>query len=135
VAKYLDVDVLQEPFPIGLDASQRVRLAFNLIVTKTESDTFSEELVAIMVAASVGVYGTNIFISGAADIPTGDGPYLSVNETGGFRGLRIHDQARPAYPRPGAQIVVRATTYDAARTMARAAHNALSAVKNTVVTP
>jgi hypothetical protein len=110
-------------------------MGFNILVTKTESDTFSEELVTIMVTAGVGTYGTNIFISEQADIPTGGGPYLVVNETGGFRGLRIHDQARPAYPRPGAQISVRATTYDAARTMARAAYNALAAVKNTVVTP
>jgi hypothetical protein len=135
VAKFLDIDVLQEPFPIGKDASQRIRIGFNCLVTKTESDTFSEEIVAILVAGGVGTYETNIFISESADIPTGDGPYLTVNETGGFRGLRIHDQPKPAYPRPGVQIVVRAMTYDAARTMARAAYNALAAVKNTAVTP
>ena len=120
---------------MGSDASQRIRIGFNILATKTESDTFSEEIVRVLTDASVGTYGTNIFISEMAKIPTGNGPYLTVNETGGFRGLRIHDQAKPAYPRPGAQIVVRATTYDAARTMARAAYNALAVVKNTAVVP
>jgi hypothetical protein len=135
VAKWLDVVLFQEPFPIGADASGRARLAFNILVTKTVSDTFAEEIVSILTAAGVGTYGTNIFIGDVVDIPTGDGPYLSVMETGGLSGLRIHEQTRPAYSRPGAQLIVRATTYDAARTMARAAHNALAAVSNAVVTP
>jgi len=135
MSKWLDVDMLQEPFPMGRDASRRLRVGFNVVITMTETTTLAEEVVAVLVAASVGTYGSNIFISELADIPTGDGPYLTVNETGGFRGIRIHDQNRPAYPRPGVQIVVRANTYDSARTMARAAHNALAAVRNTVVTP
>lgn len=135
MARFLQVADLQEPFDLGPDPSGRARYAFNIVVTKTASDTFDDELVAVLQNASVGTLNSNIFVGRSADIPTGDGPYLSIIETGGYAGLRIHDQRRPAYPRPGAQIVARATSPVAARTMARAAYNALVDVVNATVTP
>lgn len=134
MAKFLQVMLLQEPFDMGLDPKTRLRYGFNIVVEKTPSSTFIEELVAILTAAQpTWRFGRDIYATSAASIPEGAGPYLEILETGGPGGVRIQNQIPPAYMRPGAQIVVRAKDPAAARTMASAAYNALAAVSNRVV--
>jgi hypothetical protein len=95
---------------------------------------FLDELASILVTAHVGVLGTSIFLSSQSSIPAGDGPYLSLKETGGTSPDRTHDLTiQPAYPRPAAQIVGRAKSYVAARAMAQAAYNALVVIRNATV--
>lgn len=131
---YRDIKVLQEPFDLGLDANSRPRVAFNIAVTKGPSDTFEEEIIGILVAANVGTLGTDLFISSRADIPSKGGTFLSVIATGGMTPERTHNSvSTPAYQRPGAQIVVRGDTWEDARTMARAAYNALVGVRNIAI--
>ena len=132
---YQEINLLQEPFDLGTDDKGRVRIAFNLNAVKRPSDTFAEEIVKLLTTAGVGTGGTNIFIGSGAAIPTGSGPYLNIVETGGLTPRRTHNSvATPAYTRPSAQIVARASSYAAARTMARAAYNALVGVRNTEIT-
>lgn len=134
-ARYLWIVAEQEPFDLGLDDQGRSKVVFNVVAEKTESAKFEEELIALLVAAGVGVAGASIFVSSAAAIPAkGAGPYLSIETTGGLAGLKIQNQIAPAYQRPGAKIVTRASTYAAARAMARAAYDALVAVSNQTVT-
>jgi len=136
MARYLEIIVLQEPFDMGLDSQSKPRVGFNLIAIKTQSSTFLEEVISMLVTAEVGRFtgnNRNIFASAAANIPSGDGPFLVVAETGGTAPERIHNQLSPAYQRPGAQLVARATSYQAARTMAIAAYNALVGVRNHTV--
>ena len=135
MSRILILTLLQEPFDLGSDASGRAQYTFNIISTKTESQTWLEEVARLLTNASVGVLNTNIFLSSKAQVPTGAGPFLSIIETGGTSGIKIHDQTRPAYPRPAARIVVRASTVAAARAMAWAAHTVLAGVSNTTVTP
>lgn len=101
---------------------------------------FLDEIAARLVAQNVGVLGTNIFLSSAAKLPAGDGPYLTLTETGGaavggFRGEggRIQNAAGRHVQSPGAQVAVRAKTYQAARTMSKAAYLALDGVWNTTL--
>lgn len=136
MAFYLNFPLLQEPFDLGIDDISRQRFAFNLIVEKTASQTFLEELAAIIVAASVGVVAgknRNIFLTQSVSIPAGDGPYLSIIDTGGPGGIKIQNQKAPAYQRPGAQIVARAKAPKAARDMAFAAYTAFANVVNQTV--
>lgn len=134
---YREIAVLQEPFDMGPDERGRQRVGFNVLAVKRPSATFPEELITLLVAAAVGTKATasgNIFLSTGVSLPAGDGPYLSIIETGGTAPLRTQNAvATPAYQRPSAQIVVRAATYTAARTMARAAYNALVGVRNRTV--
>jgi hypothetical protein len=133
---YLTIDELQQPFDLGLDSDGRSRVSFNIMATKRYSTTFIEELVKLLEDASVGTSGTNIFAASSADIPTGDGPYLLIRPTSGLFSLRTHNKTtEPAYPRPTAQIIVRARTYGAAETMANNAFIALVNVRNQNVTP
>jgi hypothetical protein len=95
---------------------------------------FEDDLIVRLVARGVGVYGTSIFVSSKAIIPDGAGPYLSITATGGAGPLRTQNAvATPAYQRPSAQLVARATTYAAAKTMARAAYDALVGVRNEAI--
>lgn len=133
---YREIEVLQEPFDLSPDGTGRAKVAFNISVVKRYSNTFLEEITKILMDASVGVANSNIFTTSMKDIPDGDGPYLSIVETGGTFPERTHNSVSvPAYLRPTAQIVVRAGTYSAARTMARAAYNALAAVRNSNIVP
>ena len=54
---------------------------------------FLDEIKDRLVAQGVGTYGSNIFLGSKAVIPTGDGPYLSIIETGGTGAIRTHGTA------------------------------------------
>ena len=128
---YREINVDTDPFDMGTDPNGRAQVGFNIRVVKAFSTTFAEEIVERLEDMGVGTFNTNIFISGKAQVPAEGGPYLLVRETGGTTPERTHnDVSVPAYPRPSAQLTVRADTYVAARTMARVAWNALAGVRN-----
>jgi hypothetical protein len=94
---------------------------------------FLDEIAARLVAQGVGVIGSSIFLGSKASIPTGDGPYISLTETGGSAPTRIQNKATANTTRPTAQILVRAKSYLTARTKAKEAYLALDGVFNTVI--
>jgi hypothetical protein len=130
-AFYQRINILQEPYSLP-DENGLARVAFNFVVVKTESDTFVEEIVARLVAQGVGVFNTNIFVSPSASVPL-DRTTLSITESGGMSPLGEQGTII-AQQRPAARILVRASTYVAARAMARAAYDALSVVRNMTLT-
>jgi hypothetical protein len=104
-------------------------VVFNVIAEKSPSATLIEELVALLVAAGLGTFGTTIFGSSQASIPAGDGPYITIVETGGPAPRSTHNVVN-AYEQTTAQITTRAATYAAARSRARTAYGVLAAVVN-----
>lgn len=94
---------------------------------------FLDEIAARLVAQSIGVIGSSIFLGSKAVIPPGAGPYITLIETGGSAPTRIHNKPTPNTQRPTAQIAVRATSYLVARTKAKDAYNALDGVYNTSI--
>lgn len=92
---------------------------------------FLDEIAARLVAQGVGVIGSNIILGSRGFIPMGDGPYLSLTETGGMAPTRIHNKASANTQRPTAQVLVRAKNYVAARTMAKNAYTALDGLYET----
>lgn len=74
---------------------------------------FLDEIAARLVAQGVGAVGASIFKGSKADIPTGDGPYISLTESGGSGSLRTHNGTPVA--QPTAQILCRAKSYLVAR--------------------
>ena len=135
-AWYRQIIVTQEPFDIGLDASGRAQCAFNFSVVKSSSDVFVEEIIALLETASVGSFDTTIFASTKANLPTDpDVVFITMIERGGAAPERTHNEiGPPAYQRPSAQLVATGKTYPLARTMARAAYDALVGVRNITVT-
>ena len=85
--------------------------------------SFPHEVVARLASQGVGVYNTNIFIGRANVVPDGDGPYLQVIETGGYESSKTQNDT--ATEHPTAQVLTRAKSAPAARTMLVAAYNAL----------
>jgi len=94
---------------------------------------FLDDIAAKLVADNVGVLGTSIFLSSAALIPNGPGPYMTISETGGVAPTRKQNQSQAATQRPTAQVLVRATNYVAARSMCRAAYTSLDGIFNTTL--
>ena len=127
---YLIIDVVQEPLDIGLDEADRIQWSFNIDVDKKASRTFYEELRNLLEDAGVGTRNVDIFGSSKAKIPTGDGPYLLILETGGTAPMKVQNSKSPRYQRPSAQIVVRGKSNSAARAMAFDAYDALAGVRN-----
>ena len=91
---------------------------------------FVEDIVTILNTAGQGVAGVSIFW-GTKSEPTGDGPFITIIETGGTGPKRVHNAA--PYRRPSAQIVVRAKGQDVARAKADAVWNALDQKRNLTV--
>lgn len=92
-----------------------------------------DDIGARLVAQGVGTLGTNIFSSSKAVIPTGNGPYLTVIENPGIAPTRTQNQSAAASRRPMIQIMVRASTYAAAQTMAQAAYTALDGIFGLII--
>jgi len=120
-----------------LDASGRAQVAFNIATIKRPSGTFLEEIVKVLTDASVGVYGTTIFDTSKAILPEGgDTPFLSIVATPGSPPEHTQNSTTlPAYEQPSAQITARATDYTDARTLARAAYDALAPIRNVDISP
>lgn len=129
--QYLSITPLAQPGDLGeLDDCGRVQMAFTVVAWKRPSSTFLEEIVAVLVAAEVGVLNESIFASSKSIIPRGDGPVLSVRQLSGASPIGTHNDGAAAYVMPTAQIIVRGTSWQATSAMAEAAYAALVAVRN-----
>lgn len=84
---------------------------------------FLDEIRVRLEGAGVGTLGVNIFQTSKNPVPAGDGPYLSLIETGGSGASETHDDT--ATENPTAQISCRASTAVSARNMLKAAYDAL----------
>lgn len=93
-----------------------------------------DDIVTLLISKGVATaLNTDIFVSSKSKLPDGNGPYISIVASGGAPALRTHNAVTTAaYPRPNAQIVVRASTSALAKSTARAAHSALI-VRNTTI--
>ena len=127
---YVEILAVQEPFDLGLDDNKKARSVFNINTMKRPSSTFVDEIAARLEDQGVGTKNVDIFATSKANIPADEGTYLSIVETTGAPSLDIHNESAPAYPRPSAQIVVRALTYELAEAKAREAYDALAGVRN-----
>jgi len=83
---------------------------------------FIEEIANLLVNQGVGIVNASILLGSRAQIPVGDGPFLTLTETGGTGAMRMHNSSTE---RPTAQVYVRAKTPAYARAMIRAAYDAL----------
>jgi hypothetical protein len=132
---YQNANPLQEPFDMGIDENDRVRVTFNVLFTKRASGTLLRELVRVLVDAGVGVFGTTIFAGSNAQVPTEGPPMLQLRITGGPAPLRTQNQiSPPAYPRPTVQFMTYADSYEAADALAQAAYAAVTGLRNVDIT-
>lgn len=122
----------QEPFDIGLDDAGRPQFSFNVLARSRPSPSFVADVVALLVAAAVGVRGETLFESSGAQLPPNDSPvaFLHVRATGGLSPMGTHNDGPTAYRQPGAIVIATARTSAAAEALALAAYNALAPRRN-----
>jgi hypothetical protein len=133
VSFYLSILAVQEPTDISPDESNRPRFAFNLdAVAAYPVDKFEEEIARLIFDAGLGAVRSSVFFGMAVPAPSGDGPYIHIMRTSGFSPLETHNSDK--YQRLSCQIIVRASSYVAARTRAIAIWRVLDGVRNTTIT-
>jgi len=123
-----------EPADMGLDPTnlQRIQFSGTVLVTKDPSDTFEEEVVAVLVSA--GFDEDRIFLSSKSLTPDDDDPSLQLLVVPGVRGYRVQNRPGSSYERSAMQIVARAGTKAGSRALAKLAIKTLVNVRNTTVT-
>lgn len=126
---YVMVKAMQPPSDVGQDAQGRSVVLFNVTVLKRPSETFEEEIKAILVAA--GVVGP--FAIGRKAIQPQSGPFVTIIADPGPAPQVRQNEDGVAYEQPAVQIRAHAEKYVDARAKARAAYSALTIVKNVEV--
>lgn len=119
---------------LGLDPTneQRIQFGGNVLVVRYPSDTFEEEIVALLTGA--GIDDDRIFRSSKALPAEDEDPSLSVIIGPGAPGIRVQNRTGSSYYRSSVQIVARAGGKTAARALAQTALHTLVNVRNTAVT-
>lgn len=94
--------------------------------------SFMPDLIVLCEGAELGLtYGTTLFKGPKAQIPNGAGPYVSLIRTGGLGSEGTHNSIEePAYERPTAQVIARATDYDIAEAMAQSLYDLMWPIQN-----
>lgn len=129
---YLEILIAQNAFPFAEDENERIMFSFNLTATaRAPVDQFEEELAKLINNAGLGTRNVDVFIGPKANIPTGDGPYITIIDTGGLDPLETHND--DLYDRMSAQIVTRGKSYTTTRTRAKSIQRVLDGVRNTTV--
>ena len=135
MSTYIEILSVQSPFDIGFDDNKRVMFSCNYDVMAVAPVTdFEREIGKLINNAGLGTFATDMFIGLEAILPTGDGPYVTIVNTGGIEPENTHNTSGHTYEHLSCQIVCRAKTYDAADTRALAIWRLLDGITNTTVT-
>lgn len=115
---YIEILSVQEPFDIGKDSQTRRMFSCNYSVrAQYPVSDFEREMVKLISDSGNGIFGTDIFIGRNAAIPSSDGPYTIVINTGGRSPDESHDTK---YQNLSCQIVVVAMDYQLCQSRANA---------------
>lgn len=138
--RFVEIIADQRPFPYGLDEAGRTLFSCNFsaladapawISSGATMTSYEESIVGILSSAGLATLGTDTFIGPGVAIPAGVGPYVSLIDMGGLDPMEAHSGEK--YERLTFQIVVRATSYVAARSRALLIWDALDGVRNSTV--
>jgi hypothetical protein len=140
--RFRKLEPAQEPFDQGTDSDRRAIVGFNVDAEKDPTATWLQELAAIVKAEIPNVeINVNLFLSSAVNIPGdgnvslpgGEGPFISIVDTGGMSREHIQNNLT-GYQRPSATVRVHARTYLDAYNTAFLIH-AKFMLRNTTITP
>lgn len=130
--RYLEILAAQRPFPAYVDENGRVAFSINFeCEAAAPVGDFEREIVKLLSNAGLATLGTDTFIGPDAVFPDGDGPFISLTDTGGSSPIETHDEQK--YERLSIQVVVRAEDYEAARGRALAIWRELDGKRNVTV--
>lgn len=146
---YLEILATQRPFPLQVDENERTQFSVNF-QGKTNQDVDDWERDVIRLLMNIGVTpvvvpvaailytfpdgnrnNDNTFIGLTSVLPTGDGPFVQVMDTGGTAPLETHNG--DTQDQLSVQLLVRGGNYFAARDLALACWRLLNGVRDTTV--
>ena len=140
---YIHILARQSPFEYGKDPLNRVLFSCNFDCRAVYPvASFIREMSKLIIDAGLGVLefnpnGTvnentsNLFFSQQFNIPSGDGPYTILKQTGGFAPDESHNTK---IENLGLQVVVLASDYDQGDVRAKAVYRLLDGKRSFTVT-
>lgn len=132
MSRYLEILAVQRPFPFSVDESERTMFSCNFTALAAAPVTdWESEIMKILSNAGLATPGTDTFIDPAVTLPSGDGPYTQIEDTGGREPYEAHRGEK--YERLSIHIVVRGKNYIATRARALAIWRALDGKRNVSV--
>lgn len=129
---YIHILARQSPFEYGKDPLNRVLFSCNYDCRAVYPVTsFIREMAKLIVDAGLGTSGVNLFIGPQAEIPSDNGPYITLKQTGGFSADESHDTK---YLNLGLQIITTALDYDQGDIKAKSIYALLDGKRSFTVT-
>lgn len=92
-----------------------------------------DDLASKLVADGVCTMSNDLFLGSGAVIPSGDGPFTSLNEVGGVAPTRVQNKSAANTKRPTVQVLVRAKAYNVVRDKAAQVYASLDGIFNTTL--
>lgn len=132
MSRYLTILSVNEPTAYGVDTNGRTLFTTNYNSMAAGVVKYEEEIARILFDASLGTLGTDTFIGPASTVPTGNGPYTTIINTGGISPMETHNADK--YRQGSFQVVVRALSYVVARNRAMAIWELLDGLRDVEVT-
>ena len=130
------IEPVSSPFVVGTDDNGRIEMACNFQIECEYTATLPNIIQDMLVDAGLGTFGTDIGVSPLWTVPTGDGPYILITETGGLGHDKTHNETwPPAYIQPRIQLWVVGAGYQAVAAVMNTASATLGAVRNQDITP
>ncbi len=129
---YIHILARQSPFEYGRDPLNRALFSCNYDCRgRHPVANFIHEMEKYIVDNGLGISGTNLFIGLQAEIPSSDGPYITLKQTGGFAPDSSHNTKNLNL---GLQVIVTSADYDAGDAKAKAIHALLDETYGLTIT-
>lgn len=129
---YIHILARQSPFEYGKDPLGRVLFSCNYDCRARHPVTsFIHEMVKLLVDNGLGVSGSTLFVGPQVNIPSGDGPYITLKQTGGFAPDESHDTK---FLNLGLQTIITSLDYDLGDVKAKSIHSLLDGKRSFTVT-
>lgn len=129
---YISILARQSPFEYAKDPLNRVLFSCNYDCRARYPVTnFIHEMAKLISDAGLGTNIVDLFIGPQAEIPSEDGPYTTLKQTGGYAPDESHDTKNLNL---GLQVIVTSADYDLGNTRAKAIHSLLDGKRSFTVT-
>ncbi len=128
-----------KPIDVGWDANNRLLRSMNFTIKAQSVVTDLEgEILKRLNDVSLATFSTNpttgdTFIGSRVTIPTGEGPFIQIIDTGGSRAERSHGRKTNKIENLSLQVFVRGLDFDTTTNRARLILDELDGINNAVL--
>ncbi len=134
MAFYMSIRADQRPFNLSETDNDLNMFVCNYTAQSFgDVDTWEDDLVTVITGGGFGLtFGIDTFVGPKSILPNGDGPFVTVTDTGGARQDLFHGVIDPVMENLSAQITVRDRNFQSAQTLSLGIWRAL-VIHNTAI--